>query len=125
MPWAYNLKSGSSLRKNCGLWETGKPWGIRFYATRLDPGNRVNNSHPEISRDCCQCLDTQPLKYTAIGTEQIVSPLTNKTHCDWEQAKLMLEVLQGAETYLLAKTFSLDTSNSDAGYSLLWVTSSG
>lgn len=38
----------------------------------------------------------------------------------------MLKDLQGAETYLIAKTFSLDTSpNSDVSYSVLWVNSSG
>lgn len=87
----------SNGQKISGLWETGKPWGIRLYVIEWNPGNRVNHSQPEVSQDGGLCLETQPLKYTGIGTEKIVSPLTNKTYCDWEQPKLMLEDLQGAK----------------------------
>lgn len=61
-----------------------------------------------------------------IGTNQTVSPLTDKTLCDWGQPKSMLEDLQGAETCLIPKTFDLRTSPySDACCSALWINSRG
>lgn len=43
-----------------------------------------------ISRqDCWLCLDLQPPHCIGIGTNQTISPLTDKIHCDWKQFKLV------------------------------------
>lgn len=87
----------------------------------------ANHCQPEIGQDHWVCLDPQTPYYTGIGTLQTVSPLTEKTHCDQGQPKVMSEDLQRAGTCLISfKTFNLSTSPySDACYSAFWFNSSG
>lgn len=40
-------------------------------------------------------LDLRPLYYIGTGTNQAVSPLTDKAHYDWRQPNYTLEELQG------------------------------
>lgn len=51
----------------------------------------INYSHAEIDQDIWLCLDLWPLYYIGTGTNQTVSPLTNKAHYDWRQPKNTLE----------------------------------
>lgn len=75
--------------------------------------------------NCWSCLDPC-WPYTGIGTNQTVSPLTDKTRCHWGQPSLMLEDLQRAGTCITSKTFNLGMSScSDTCCSTLWVNSSG
>lgn len=45
----------------------------------------VNHSQPEVGQYHWLLLGPQPLYYIGIGTSQIVSPLINKTHCNWAE----------------------------------------
>lgn len=64
--------------------------------------------------------------FIEIGYNQIVSLLTDKTHCDWWQPKLTLADVEGTGTCLISKTYDLGTPPySDACSPVLWDSLSG